>query len=150
MDLILWRHAEAEESYPDMARKLTARGKKDAARMAEWLKQRLPTDVTVLASPAERTQQTASALGTPFKTIPALAPGASVSGILKAAGWPHGTGTVIVVGHQPGLGQAVAHLLSGTDEDCSVKKGGLWWFTGRTRNNDDQVVVTAVMSPDLL
>jgi phosphohistidine phosphatase len=150
VDLILWRHAEAEESYPDMARKLTSRGKKDAARMAEWLRQRLPKEVTVLASPAERTQQTASALAMPFKTVQSLAPGASVSEILKAAGWPNGTGTVIVVGHQPGLGQAVAHLVSGTQEGCSVRKGGLWWFSGRTRNDDDQVVVTAVMSPDLL
>ena len=150
MDLILWRHAEAEESTPDLARKLTVRGKKDAARMAEWLRERLPRDVTVLASPAERTQQTAAALAMPFKTVQGLAPGASVSEILNAAGWPEGSGAVIVVGHQPGLGQAAAFLLSGAEEDCTIKKGAVWWFTGRVRNDDQQIVVTAVMAPDLL
>ncbi len=37
MDLILWRHAEAEMSEPDMERVLTARGQKQARRMAGWL-----------------------------------------------------------------------------------------------------------------
>ena len=37
MDLILWRHAEAEElaeAGDDLARALTSRGEKQAARMA--------------------------------------------------------------------------------------------------------------------
>ena len=44
MDLILWRHAEAEDWQPDDAhrgsdldRALTARGEKQAARMAAWM-----------------------------------------------------------------------------------------------------------------
>ena len=95
MDLILWRHAEAEESQPDLARKLTARGHKHAARAAEWLHQRLPSKFAVLVSPAERTRQTAMALGVPFKTVQALAPGASVAEILDAAEWPERKGAVI-------------------------------------------------------
>ena len=101
MDLILWRHAEAEETQPDMDRRLTARGHKHAARAAQWLQQRLPAKFVVLASPAERTRQTALALGVPFKTVPALAPGGSVAEILNAAEWPDRKGAVIVVGHQP-------------------------------------------------
>jgi len=44
MDLILWRHAEAEDAggKPDLERNLTRHGRKQAARMAEWLKPRLP------------------------------------------------------------------------------------------------------------
>ena len=49
MDLILWRHAEAEdwaEGDPqesrDLARSLTPRGEKQAARMANWLDRQLP------------------------------------------------------------------------------------------------------------
>ena len=41
MDLILWRHAEAEEGDNDLARELTPKGEKQAARVAEWLLQRL-------------------------------------------------------------------------------------------------------------
>jgi phosphohistidine phosphatase len=149
MNLILWRHAEAEESHPDLARKLTARGLKDAAGMAGWLKPRLPPGYTVLASPAERTQQTASALGVPFKTVAALAPGASAKALLSAAGWPNGGGTVVVVGHQPTLGQALAFLLSDADDHVSVAKGGVWWFESRGRS-ETGARVRAVLSPDLL
>lgn len=150
MELILWRHAEAEESLPDRARKLTQRGHKHAARMAEWLQQRLPAKFTVLASPAERTRQTALALGVPFKTVDALAPGASVAHLLKAAEWPDRKGAVIVVGHQPDLGRVAAFLVSGTEADWAIKKGGLWWLTNRVKNDDAQVIVRAVVAPDLL
>ena len=150
MELILWRHAEAEESLPDRARKLTQRGHKHAARMAEWLQQRLPAKFTVLSSPAERTRQTALALGVPFKTVDALAPGASAARILEAAEWPDRKGAVIVVGHQPDLGRLAAFLVSGTESDWTIKKGGLWWLTNRVRNDDAQVVVRAVVAPDLL
>jgi len=37
MDLILWRNAEAENGPPDLERKLTAKGRRHAERMAEWL-----------------------------------------------------------------------------------------------------------------
>jgi phosphohistidine phosphatase len=150
LDLILWRHAEAEEGLPDLSRRLTARGQKHAARVAEWLQQRLPAKFVVLASPAERTRQTALALGESFKTVDSLAPGASVADILNAAEWPHRKGAVIVVGHQPGLGRAAAFLISGTEDNWTLKKGGLWWLTNRVRNDEAQVVVRATIAPDLL
>ena len=68
MDLLLWRHAEAEDGIPDLKRKLTARGEKQAAQMAEWLKKNAPTNLRILVSPAVRCQQTAKALGLPFET----------------------------------------------------------------------------------
>ncbi len=150
LDLILWRHAEADETAPDRARKLTPRGHKHAARTAEWLQQRLPSRFTVLASPAERARQTAVALGVPFKTLEALAPGASVAHILNAAEWPDRKGAVIVVGHQPDLGRVAAFLVSGTEADWTIKKGGVWWITNRVRNDEAQVVVRAIMAPDML
>ncbi len=150
MDLILWRHAEAEDGLPDLARRLTPRGHKHAERVAQWLLQRLPAKFAVLASPAERTQQTAHALGVPVKTVRALAPGASVAQILNAAEWPDRKGAVIVVGHQPDLGQVAAYLLSDSEGDWTLKKGGLWWLTNRVRNDEAQVVVRAVVAPDLV
>ena len=150
MDLIIWRHAEAEDARPDLERRLTARGHKNAARVAEWLLQRLPAKFTVIASPAERARQTAQALGVSFKVSDALLPGASPDAVLTAVDWPNRGRTVIVVGHQPTLGQVAAYLVSGAPTDWTIKKGGLWWLTDRERNDEAQVVVRSVVSPDLL
>ena len=150
MDLILWRHAEAEEGANDLARELTPKGQKQAARVAEWLLQRLPSRFALISSPAARAQQTAQALGIPVKTAKAIAPGAAVSAILEAAGWPDHKGTVELVGHQPDLGRAVAFLVSGTQLEVSIKKGGLWWLNDRAREDGAKIVVRAVVSPDLL
>jgi phosphohistidine phosphatase len=136
MELILWRHADAEDGAPDLERKLTARGRKDAARVAGWLLQRLPSGFTVLASPAARAQETAKALGTKIHTDPRLAPGASVDDIVAAG--ERGE-VVVVVGHQPDLGEAIAHLVGG--KPVRLQKGALWWI------EDD--LVKAVVSPDL-
>ncbi len=144
MELILWRHADAEDGALDLERRLTKKGRKQAARVAEWLLEHLPDDFVVLASPAARAQETAEALGVKIKTVNELAPGASVKKIMQAAGWPDGEGTVIVVGHQPDLGTAAAHLC-GISSGWSLKKGGLWWF-----EHSHPVEVRAVISPDLL
>lgn len=150
MDLILWRNAEAEEGAADMERRLTAKGRRHAERVAAWLNQRLPVRFTAFASPAVRARQTAEALGIPLKVEHGLAPGASVQQILEIAGWPGGRGPVIVVGHQPDLGAVLAALLSEGRGHWTVKKGGLWWLTNRVRNDEAQVVVRAVATPDLL
>src|SRR4051812_8448536 len=103
MDLILWRHAEAEEGDNDAARRLTPKGIKQAARTAAWLDSRLPRDARVLVSPAVRAQQTAEALARDAQTSEQVNVGAQASELLKAAGWPSGSGTIVVIGHQPTL-----------------------------------------------
>lgn len=149
MDLIIWRHAEAEDGVPDLERRLTAKGRKQAERVAQWLLQRLPARFAVIASPAARAQQTAEALGVPVKTDRSLAPGAAPAAIVKACGWPSYKGAAVVIGHQPDLGRALAELLD-AQTGFSIKKGGLWWISNRVRDEKDQVVVRAVVSPDLL
>src|SRR5207237_5073615 len=101
MDLILWRHADAEAGGDDLARQLTAKGLEDAARVAEWLRARLPSKFSVVASPAARAQQTAGALKVKIDTSKILSPGASVETILKAAAWLRQRCTVVIVGHEP-------------------------------------------------
>src|SRR5688572_12694564 len=150
MDLILWRHAEAEDGAPDLERRLTAKGRKQAERVAQWLLQRMPARFILLSSPATRAQQTAEALGVPIKTDKTLAPGAAPAAILKASGWPDYKGAAVVVGHQPDLGKLVSQLIAGSAISCSIRKGGLWWIGNRVRDEKDQVVVRAVVSPDLL
>ena len=149
MDLVIWRHAEAEDGVPDLERKLTAKGRKQAERVAQWLLQRLPARFAVIASPAVRAQQTAEALGLPTKTDKSLAPGAAPAAIIKACGWPDYKSAAVVVGHQPDLGLVLAEVL-GARGGFSIKKGGLWWISNRVRDEKDQVVVRAVVSPDLL
>jgi phosphohistidine phosphatase len=147
MDLILWRHAEAEEGGADLERELTAKGRKQAERVAQWLLQRLPGKFTVVSSPAARARQTAEALSTKFRTAKDLAPGAQVKDIIEAANWPDHKGAVVLVGHQPDLGRAAAYFVSGQEGEWRIKKGGLWWVSNK---NSDGLIVRAVVSPDLL
>ncbi len=150
MELILWRHADAEEGEPDKNRKLTAKGLRQAKRMAAWLEARLPQDAVILASPARRAQQTVAALTDKFRTLETLAVGASAQDVLKAAGWSDKNGTVVVVGHQPTLGQAAALAVTGKAADWSVKKGALWWLASRDRETGAKVYVRAVVSADIV
>lgn len=150
MDLILWRHAEAFDGTPDLARRLTPKGHKQAAAIASWLGKRLPAKTRILASPAARAQETAKALDRAFETVASIGPGADATAILAAAEWPTAKGAVLVVGHQPTLGQAAAMLMAGEPMDFSLKKGGVWWLSHRVRGEDSQVVLRAVVNPDLL
>jgi phosphohistidine phosphatase len=149
MDLILWRHADAEDGRADAERKLTAKGQKQAKRMAGWLRARLPKDAVVLVSPARRAQQTAQALTKTFETSDAVSTAATPESVLAAAGWPNGKGLVVVVGHQPTLGEVAALALTGRVAQWSVKKGAVWWLA-RREHDGDAAVLRAVMSPDLL
>jgi phosphohistidine phosphatase len=150
MELILWRHADAEEGVPDLDRNLTTKGRKQAARVADWLQHRLPSKFVLLSSPARRASQTAEALRPEFRVMESLAPGASAADIVEAAGWPRRRGVVVIVGHQPDLGRAASSLLAGTVTDWSIKKGGLWWLVHRLRERQAQTVVRAVIAPDLV
>jgi phosphohistidine phosphatase len=148
MDLILWRHAEAEDGTPDHARALTSKGTKQAAKVAAFLRQHLPDDHRVLVSPAARAQQTASAFTSHFTLAPTIAPGATAEAVLHAARWPDAGGTVLVVGHQPTLGEVAAQLLGCADAPISIKKGAIWWFS--QRDDSPQASVKLVITPDLL
>jgi phosphohistidine phosphatase len=148
MELILWRHAEARDGSPDSTRELTGKGVRQAKQMAEWLESRLPKGTRILSSPATRCQQTAEELGG-FEEMSALGVGSTAREILEATGWPGAEAAAVVVGHQPTLGEVAALLLSGTGQGWSVKKGGIWWFSSRERGGDVEVVLRAVLSPDL-
>lgn len=150
MDLILWRHCEAEAGEPDLGRRLTSKGLKQAERMAEWLERHLPDSCRILVSPADRAQQTAAALPRKFKTVPELAPGASVGAVLAAANWPDSREPVMIVGHQPTLGMVAAFLLSGEEAYWSMRKGAVWWLSNRVRDSGAAVVLKTVVGPDFV
>jgi phosphohistidine phosphatase len=153
MDLVLWRHAEAHEAPEggdDLARTLTPRGEKQAARMAAWLDRQLPESTRILVSPARRTEQTAAALKRKFKMSSELAPDCSVEQLLSLVQWPDAKGCILVVGHQPTLGQTIARLIGLNAAECAVKKGAVWWLRSRSRDLQDQTVLVTVQSPEVL
>ncbi len=150
MDLLLWRHAEAEDGDDDMLRRLTERGQKQAKTMAEWIRAHQPKDLRIIVSPAVRTQQTAEALDLPFETNRKIGPNACVSELIAASGWPDAAGAVLIIGHQPTLGRMASLLLAGHESDWSVKKGALWWLSNRVRRGDMQTVLRAMIPVELL
>lgn len=152
MELLLWRHAEAEDGIDDLARPLTPRGRKQARTVAAWIRRHGPQPLRILVSPAVRAQQTAAALDLPFSTIPDIGPAASAADLVKASGWEKGKrdDAVLLVGHQPTLGELAALLLAGSEAPWTIRKGALWWFSRRARRENEQAALRAVISAELL
>ena len=150
MDLLLWRHAEAEDGEDDMKRRLTQRGEKQARVMAKWIRAHQPRDMRIIVSPAVRTQQTAEALKLPFETHRKIGPEACVSELVAASGWPAASGAVLVVGHQPTLGRMASLRLAGSESEWTIKKGALWWLSTRVRLGETQTGLRAVTPAELL
>jgi phosphohistidine phosphatase len=154
VDLLLWRHAEAQlwvqGEGEDLDRVLTARGEKQAARVAAWLDRQLPDGTRILVSPARRTEQTAKALGRKYKIRMELNPQATVEQLLEVVQWPDSKYPTLVIGHQPVLGQTIAKLLNWQGTDCPVKKGAVWWLRHREREGNAQTLVVTVQSPDVI
>jgi len=153
MDLILWRHAEAlemREVQDDLDRALTSKGERQAQRMAGWLNRQLPASARILVSPARRAQQTAAALDRKFKTMPAIAPDATVEALLHAVRWPDAGEPVLVVGHQPTLGLAGQQVGRGQPLPWTVRKGAVWWLRARERDGELQVVLHAMVAPEII
>jgi len=150
MDLILWRHADALPGSPDLERPLSRAGYRQAHGMAAWLRRVLPDETRILVSPALRALQTVTALGRAYEVVQALAPGAQASRLLQVAGWPGAAGAVLIVGHQPTLGAACGRLLCGGEQGLTLRKGGVIWLARRMREGGAQVVLKALMTPELL
>jgi phosphohistidine phosphatase len=151
MDLIFWRHAEAEderEGLADIDRRLTARGEKQAARVGAWLDRHLPEGTRLLCSPALRCQQTVLPLGRKFKLRDELAQGSTAAAHLEVAQWPSARHPVLLIGHQPAMGEALAQLLRMNSGNCAIRKGAVWWLRTRERDGDVQTLVWAVQSPE--
>lgn len=154
MDLILWRHADAapakNDSESDIQRRLTGKGRKQAAAMSVWLDRHLPDSVRVLSSPATRARETAETLGRKIITVPELGIGADAAQLLHAAGWPDSRHAVLIVGHQPTLGRVASLLLLGEEHEMSMRKCAIWWITNRIRDEDFRPSLRAAICPEYL
>ena len=108
------RHAEAVAGQPDELRPLTAGGRAQARALGERLRADGVKPEAVVCSPLLRARETASALGLGEPAIDErLAPGASPDDVRSVA--ETYSGTVVLVGHQPDCGRAVAMLGDGTE-----------------------------------
>lgn len=153
MDLILWRHAEAEVAAPDqddMLRPLTAKGHKQAARMGEWLDAHCPSRCRVLCSPALRTVQTGEGLRRKFSTHPALAPDQPTQELLVATGWPSHREPILVIGHQPTLGRVMSLLITGQEQGWTLRKGAVCWIAQKAADWDEKNYIRLLLGPDLV
>lgn len=152
MELILWRHADAEDpgSAGDAARRLTKKGRKQAERMAEWLRPRIGAEWRIIVSPAKRALETVKPLDRDFEVAESVGTGATVSSVLEEAGWPRADRPVVVVGHQPTLGEVAAELMGAAGSELAIRKGAVWWFAARDHGADVETVLKAVMNPELL
>ncbi len=150
MELILWRHAEAAAGEPDAARPLTEHGRRQAERMARFLAPRLPAELRVIVSPARRAQETARALGRSFETVERIAPGCGVAQLLDAAGWPGSERPVMVVGHQPTLGEAAARLVEGRQPGWDLGTGSACWLQACPRKGRREAVLLLSIEPEIL
>ena len=153
-DIVLWRHADAEPGVPDLHRALTAKGRKQAKRVAHWLHERLPPTAVICASPAKRAQETALALAhlgaREFVTVDDFSPSAGLDAALSALRATDPTRTVVVVGHQPTLGELASRLLGAELDDWPIRKGAVVWLAGREDDDRTHVVLRAALAPDLV
>ena len=68
--------------------------------------------------------------------------------------WPDSREPVLVVGHQPTLGQVAAYLMAGAPAlhgpAWAIRKGAVWWLRHREREGGSEVVLAAVRGADKL
>lgn len=153
MELILWRHAEAEphteDDVTDQLRALTPKGARHASRVGAWLDRQLPAGCRILTSPATRCVQTTEALGRKFVTVDALNTHSTPEAILDACGWPRQKTPVVVVGHAPLLGQVAALIFSGVAHEWKMRKGSLLWIA-RKSDEDPAPFIRLAVGPDIV
>lgn len=159
INLFLWRHAEAEDSFPDIARPLTSKGHRDAARVARAIARQLDANTRVVISPSLRTRETAEPLVTRAslqpEVDPRLAPGARLGDVLDAlesaiASCNGDSPSLVMVGHQPWVGQVARRLLTNDSGDWSVKKASAWWLVRRSRDGSTEWTLRSVLDAELV
>lgn len=141
--LLLLRHAIAEDAHaeqPDEDRRLTGEGKRKLREVAAGMRAlELPVEV-VLTSPLRRAEETAAIVAEVYdledhvEVTPALAPGGGAARVFEALGAHRRAAGIVLVGHQPDLGELASTLLVGTPGlvPLPFKKAGLAGITVTT------------------
>lgn len=157
-NILLWRHADAlplSDDVPvDIDRPLSKKGHNQAQKIANWLTNHLPKNTLMIASTALRSKQTVQAFSDDFIVYDTLAPGASLETVLKTINDlstnHQGRLDLLIIGHQPWLGELAAQLLDLNQSEMNIKKGSLWWFKASKSVADPTYNLFCVQTPRLL
>ena len=137
MNLFLLRHGSAvnpEETAPDRDRPLTAKGRKRMRSGARGLRRLGVTFDAVLTSPLARAHQTATIIAetlgreAQLSVVEALKPDSAVEELLSSLKDYANCENLLLVGHEPLLGDTASFLLTGKKNpraEMAFKKGGL-------------------------
>lgn len=128
--LILMRHAKSSWDRPglsDFDRPLNGRGEQDATRMGEWLSGAAWQPARILSSPALRTRQTIERVCKGLAKPPAAEFDrelylADLETLLDRAAEAREAGTLMLVGHNPGLEHLVLHLVPHLEREVAAEK----------------------------
>lgn len=131
-ELWLLRHGIAEERRPDQedaARVLTSAGRRRTAAVLERLVAAGLQADRLISSPLPRARQTAelaiqAGLAGRLELAEALAPGGDPRSLL-AHGWPAPIRRLLLVGHEPELGDLAAWLIGAPAAAIRLRKAGL-------------------------
>ena len=127
--IYLLRHADAEgPNGDDFARRLTAKGERQARSAGRALVVLGAEIEACLASPRVRAAETARLACEPLERKPETA-NELCGGELNSLGLAAGRGDVLLVGHEPDLSNEVARL---TGARVKLRKGGLAIIDGST------------------
>lgn len=113
--LVLLRHAKAEPQRPDdLTRVLAPRGRADAMAARAWLDTHAVVPDRVVVSPSARTRETWQLAGTFPPVLDDRVYDATVEDLIEVlAETPAEVGTLVLVGHDPGLSDLLATLAPG-------------------------------------
>ena len=123
--VLLLRHAKSSREDPELAdfdRPLTGRGRRDAPRMGSWMREAGLKPDLVLCSDAKRARQTWAGLS---ETLGCAAPVLFERGLYMASAkalcrrlqrLAGAVGSVLVIGHNPGLEEVAQALADGKGE----------------------------------
>jgi len=135
--LIVMRHAKSEwpDGVPDHERRLAGRGRREAALAGRWLRQHAPDVGLVVCSSAARARRTWKQVGAQLDTAPELrveqrlyaASNRQLVGVVREL--PAAARTVLMIGHNPGLEDLVAHL---TGVSCPLKTSSIAVLSSRS------------------
>jgi phosphohistidine phosphatase len=130
--LLLLRHAKAERLQPggrDLDRVLAARGRADAKTLGTYLARHRPIPDRAVVSPSARTRETWALVAAAFAKPPAARfeerlYDASAQAVLEAVKQTDDDiGTLLVIGHNPGLQELAAMLTASGDVEARERLG---------------------------
>ena len=167
-NIILWRHAEAvdlinddstishsnnldaeQDEQDDLSRALTSHGRQQAKKMAHWLTQHLPNDTNFQCSPALRAFQTADNLKYKININQDLKPSINLQKALSAMARLPCEGNLLLLGHEPYLGQLAGYTLGISEHEIHIKKGATWWLR-RLESAPGRYQILTVQTPSKL